>query len=223
MSSVVDICNLALSQLGDNATVASIDPPEGSAQAEHCARWYPIARNTLLEMHTWSFATRRDALALLTDTVETWEYVYAMPNETISVIAVLDPDAPDDYSRNILDYSDVCNTDVSQAWGSYSPQPYTIETLPSGQRVILTNVEEAVVRYTTVVTDTTKFSPLFVQAMIPLLASYLAGPIFKGAEGAQMSDKMYQKFMVLLAQAKASDSEQRKVNLHHVVPWMSGR
>lgn len=51
MASEVDICNLALARLGDNATVASIDPPEGSAQAEHCARFYAIARDSLLEMH----------------------------------------------------------------------------------------------------------------------------------------------------------------------------
>ena len=63
MASEVDICNLALSHLGDNATVASIDPPEGSAQAEHCSRFYPIARDTLLEMHNWNFSTRRAVLA----------------------------------------------------------------------------------------------------------------------------------------------------------------
>ncbi len=50
MPSVVDLCNLALAYLGDDATVASIDPPEGSAQAEHCQRFYPIARDTLLQM-----------------------------------------------------------------------------------------------------------------------------------------------------------------------------
>ena len=59
MASDVEICNLALSHLGDTATVASIDPPEGSAQAEHCARFYPIARDALLEKHDWSWATRR--------------------------------------------------------------------------------------------------------------------------------------------------------------------
>ena len=59
MSSEVAICNLALAHLGDSATVASIDPPEGSAQSEHCARFYPIARDALLEMHAWKFATRR--------------------------------------------------------------------------------------------------------------------------------------------------------------------
>ena len=68
MASEVDICNLALAHLGDSATVASINPPEGSAQAEMCQRFYPIARDSLLEMHNWGFATRRKALAQLNNT-----------------------------------------------------------------------------------------------------------------------------------------------------------
>ena len=56
MASVVDICNLALAHIGDDATVSSIDPPEGSAQAEHCKRFYAIARDTMLQMHNWNFA-----------------------------------------------------------------------------------------------------------------------------------------------------------------------
>ena len=63
MASEVEICNLALAHLGDEATVASIDPPEGSAQAEHCQRFYPVSRNSLLEMHDWAFATKRATLA----------------------------------------------------------------------------------------------------------------------------------------------------------------
>ena len=59
MATEVDICNLALAHLGDDATIASIKPPEGSAQAEKAARFYPIARDTLLDMHTWNFAMKR--------------------------------------------------------------------------------------------------------------------------------------------------------------------
>ena len=51
MPSAVTICNLALAHLGDSATVSSIDPPEGSAPAEHCARFYPVALGLLLEAH----------------------------------------------------------------------------------------------------------------------------------------------------------------------------
>lgn len=63
MASAVDICNLALARLGDSATVASIDPPEGSAQSEHCARFYPLARRQIFEAHNWSFLIRREKLA----------------------------------------------------------------------------------------------------------------------------------------------------------------
>ena len=61
MASDVDICNLALSFLGDDANVSSISPPEGSQQSEHCARFYPIARDGLLQMHNWNWASRRRA------------------------------------------------------------------------------------------------------------------------------------------------------------------
>ena len=90
MSSVVDLCNLALSRLGDSATVASIDPPEGSSQAEHCSRFYPIARDSLLEMHDWKFATRRAPLSELTVDSFNWAHAYAEPNGALRIISVLD-------------------------------------------------------------------------------------------------------------------------------------
>ena len=90
MSSEVDICNLALSRLGDDASVASINPPEGSSQAEHCAQFYPIARNSMLQGHDWNFATRRETLALLSgvDTFN-WSYAYARPANSLRILTVL--------------------------------------------------------------------------------------------------------------------------------------
>jgi len=63
MASDVDLGNLMLSHLGDDATVTNLNPPEGSSQAEHVAVFFPIARDSLLEMHNWNFATRRAPLA----------------------------------------------------------------------------------------------------------------------------------------------------------------
>ena len=65
MASAVEICNLALSFLGDTGSIASIDPPESPAQAKMCAIYYPIAKSAMLEMHDWSFATKRQLLAKL--------------------------------------------------------------------------------------------------------------------------------------------------------------
>lgn len=188
MPSVVAICNTALSRLGDSATVASIDPPEGSAQAEHCAVFYPIARDTLLEMHEWGFATRRASLALLSNQSSwNWRYAYARPSSCIKVISVLR------------------EQDCAQDRGV----DYQTEANESGTQVILTNLENATVRYIAQVQDSTKFSPLFTDALAWLLASYLAGPVIKGDVGREAGRACYATFMQQMSAAKVSDSNQQ--------------
>lgn len=201
MASVVDICNLALARLGDDATVASVEPPEGSAQAEHCARFYPIARDSLLEMHDWKFATRRVPLALLVETSSPWAYAYVQPANTIRIVSVLPPTAGSDVET----------------------EPYEMETVADGTVVVLTNVPNAVARYTVRVTDPTRFSPLFTDALATLLASYLAGPVLKGDAGKAEARAQLQHFQLQLGAAKVSDANQRRVELDHTPGWIAGR
>lgn len=201
MASEVDVCNLALARLGDNATVASIDPPEGSAQAEHCARFYAIARDSLLEMHAWKFATRRVQLAKLTVPSWDWSFAYAEPAGALKLLGVLSATASNDDET----------------------QPYEAESAANGAAIILTNQEDASLRFVARVTDTTKFSPLFVDALAWLLASYLAGPVLKGDAGAAAAKSSYQHFLVALSQAKTSDANQRKVRPEHTPAWIAGR
>lgn len=201
MISEVGINNLALARLGDNATVASIDPPEGSAQAEHCARFYPVARNTLLEMHPWKFATRRVVLARLDVPSWDWAFAYAEPNDALRLLAVLPPSASNDAQTQLFE----------------------AESDASGAAIILTNQEEASLRYVAQVIDTTRFSPLFVDALAWLLASYLAGPILKGDAGSNMARSCYQSFLYVFSQAKVSDANQRKVKPEHKPDWIAGR
>ena len=201
MASEVDICNLALARLGDNATVASIAPPEGSAQAEHCARFYPVARDSLLEMHAWKFATRRVLLAQLTTDTWNWSFAYAEPTGVLKLLAVLPASASSDADT----------------------QEYEAETDGNGARIILTDQEGASLRYVAHVTDTTVFSPLFVDALAWLLASYLAGPVLMGDAGAAMSKACLQSFLLAFSNAKVSDANQRKVRPEHTPAWIAGR
>lgn len=225
MATAIEICNIALSHLGDTATVTSIDPPEGSAQAEHCARFYPIARDAVLQAHTWNFATRRADLVLTVNVNDQWAYVYALPNLMLQAIAVLPPEADNDYSiPSSKSYDALINgTTLLNTTGAYAPQPYAIETLADGTRVICTNQEDAVLRYTTYVTDTVVFPPMFVLALTWLLASMLAGPIIKGDVGAAEAKRCYQMFAAHLSTAIYNDSSQRKTELSHIVPWLAGR
>lgn len=200
MASEVDICNLALSRLGDTANVASISPPEGSAQAEHCARFYPLARDVLLEMHPWHFATRRVTLAALAVDSWHWQYAYARPSDAIKLLAVLPPSATSD----------------EQA------QPYAAEASDSGG-LILSNQQSANLLYIARVRDATVFSPRFVDALGWLLAAYLAGPVIKGDAGAAMASRCTQYFTLALGGAAASDANQRNSKPEHTPAWIGGR
>ena len=213
MASSVDIANLALSNLGDSATVTSIDPPEGSAQAEHCARFYPIALVSMLEMHTWTFSARRAALAAVANPSTTWSYAYAKPSQCLGIVAIIDPAATDDYSYSTGSY----------ATGSYTPQQFVVERDADGYAIILTNLASAVLRYKALVTDTSKFKALFTQAFSWLLASHLAGPVIKGADGRAAAKECLSTFAYWMARAQMADASDQKVDVEHQVEWMVNR
>jgi hypothetical protein len=175
VASSVDICNLALAHLGDEALVSAIEPPDGSVQAMHCQRFYPIARDALLSMHPWGFATRRAALVAIVNAAQPpqWAFSYALPNLCLAPKRVLLPDSPLDAEG----------------------EDFLIETLADGTPVLYTNAEYATLVFTASVSDTTKFTPLAVNALARLLASYLAGPIIKGDAGKKESAAHYKAFL----------------------------
>ena len=236
--SEVTICNLALSHLGDTATVASIRPPDASVQAQLCARFYPIARNSLLEMEAWGFAARRALLALVADPLaasddsscpKPWRFAYAVPGDLLNALAVQDKDAPGDYQAWLGPIQDESCRPYPQG---YMPlpgapltvsQPYEIETLDDQTQIILTDVENAVLRYTGHVENTAAFSFLFTTALSYLLASMLAGPILKGDAGIQAATQQLALFEQFKGKAAASDANQRKTRLEPAPSWIRGR
>lgn len=186
MASETDICNLALSHLGDSAIVQAINPPDGSVQAEKCQRFYPIARDNVIEMHSWRFALRRtDTLASVGNDTGSWSYAFALPNDCLKPVSVLLPGEIDD-------------TNV---------QDYTVETLHDGTFVLYTNVQFPQLRYLVKVTDTTKFSPICTSAISWLLASYLAGTLLKGKAGLQVMQMCQGVFKDEMTKATASDAQ----------------
>lgn len=229
MSDVV-IGNLALSFLGDEATLSSVSPPEGSVQAEHIEQFYPLARDTLLEMHAWPFALQRSTLTLRNETVNGWTYSYDRPNNCLKVIAVIPQNAPDDYSLGYMYGSDVRYTAqgiVSQprptGFSTYIPVKFATEAASDGSQIILTNLPDADARWVSRVVDTTKFSPIFTICCAKLLASFIAGPIYKDTTGANLSAKMLQDFQLFFTQAILGQGGEGVEDVHQSVPHLAGR
>lgn len=182
MASKVEIWNLALSNIGHRANIA--DPDEASAEANHCRRFYPIALGVTLERFAWSFATRRAALAEVTNPVDHWGYAYGLPNLCIKARAVLLPESSDDSKE----------------------QAFAIESDDNGDAILYCNVEDAVLKYTTLVEDTNKFTPHFILALSYDLASMLVGPIPKDMKlkKSMMDAAIYYTGLAEAADANAS-------------------
>jgi hypothetical protein len=200
VSSEVDICNLALSHLGDEAEVVAIAPPDGSIQSALCGRFYPIARNALLELHPWTFATKRVAVSEVDNPSEDdWGFCYALPSTCIRPLSVLLPGMPERFLGTDSDLG---------------THPYVVEAGEDGDLVMYTNVETAVLRYIDLVTDTTKYTPGFVLCLSRLLASFLAGPIVKGEKGIAVSQAQLKWFEVEYGKAVARNANTGKRNAY---------
>ena len=148
MATAIDICNLALARLGDRATVASIDPPEGSVH--HCARFYPLAKETALAAHAWRFAvTRRRLPKLDVEPVGAPGNYFAVPSDCLAVVSV----TPADGWSTALD-----------------PMRFTTENV-NGARAVLADADSVVCRYVSAKTQEDAFPPEFVDALAWLVAS----------------------------------------------------
>lgn len=217
MVSVADICNTALTYLGDDGRVASISPTDGSAQSRLCARFYPMARDAVLELHPWSFSLRRVALTEVTaDETTEWDYCYEIPADMLRAIAV----QPED---SVGDYTVPGAAGPLPGYAAKVPVEFAIEQDADGVLRLFTDQEDAWLRYTAYVTDTGAFSPLFVQAVAWKLAAMLASPMLKGEAGAAEAKRCEQMMAYYLGKAGSSDSNQRKINPAHSPSWISNR
>ena len=198
MATELGIWNLALSHLGRDANVSS--PTESSAEAAYCRQFYATARDQLLAMHAWNFATKRVALALLDNDVDSWAFSYARPADMLEPVALLLPGSTDD-------------TDA---------QDYVQELNGEDARVIRTNVEDAVLKYTKLVTDPTRFTPLFAMALSFLLAYYMAGPL---THDEKKQASLFKMAMSLLGKASSNDAngQMNELYTNGYVPDLTGR
>lgn len=88
-TSDVQICSLALMAIG-HETITSLNGTDKASR--FCKRWYNPVRQEILRMHTWNFATVRDALVALNETPEYgYSYVFQLPNDLLRLIQCEDP------------------------------------------------------------------------------------------------------------------------------------
>ena len=181
MASVVEICNIALTRIGQEI-INALD--EESTEAKKCNVIYDALRRETLRAHNWAFATKIRSLAKsASDTVPGWEYAYIYPKNCLYVQKVYSIAGNKELAEFRKIHSDV---------GNYL--------------VLVTNVDSAVMEYTADVTDSTLFDSLFVSALAWNIAANLAQSLTADVQIIQQAANMYR---YTLDQAKVSNKSEQ--------------
>lgn len=155
MASVVSICNLALSNIGKENINALTD---AGAEARACSQFYEHTRDVMLQSYPWRFAGVTASMAEISNTkIGQWSYAYRRPTDCLKVRWMRPAYSEDDLALTRQEELSI---------------PYEIEGT-----AVFCNLSPAFLRYTSKITDPSKFDPLFVDALAWHLSVRLAMPL----------------------------------------------
>lgn len=217
----VAICNLALDACGARSTITSLQ--ENSKEAKACARQYSPALAAVLQAASWNFARAQVSLTLLKDGTLTppdsvptpWVYEYAYPSDCIQAryIMPLIQSSPG---------SVVGALGLPSAIGS--PVRFLVGTdLDSSNnrvKVILTNQPNAILVYSTLITDTSLFDEQFTRAFANYLGHLLCIPLSGDKALAKMA---YQVADEACKKAEAANGNEGLTVIDNLPDWIRVR
>lgn len=165
--SITQICNEAISDLPAHPITDINDV--ASTEAQECARHLPGVVSDLVDYHDFDFVERRIALAAVANArAGEWGYAYAVPDSFVSPVRLVR-----NYSSSSI--PGVIVTPMLY-WGDVSGSLPTIDyDLADG--VLFTNLDDAILEYSTDALEPNKWPPLFAQAVIRTLAARIYRPI----------------------------------------------
>jgi hypothetical protein len=202
MATDVDICNLALLRIGTRSSIGALN--EGSVEANACARLYPLARDTILAEHPWSFAAKRASLALVGDGgLSPWSFRYAYPPDCLPARAIGPAPLPIRPPQAV----------AFEVAGDTDAAGHPILT-------ILTDQAGAVLLYTAQIANTGQFPPRFIEALSWKLAAELVSALTGEAALGQAALAMAEAALTL---AKTHDGNEGLTVQQHDSDWVRGR
>lgn len=193
VSTDVDLCNHALSYLGESRIAALTEDNE---RARVCSLLYPQTRDELLAMYQWPFAVGRASLSAVDEeNLTMYAYKYALPSDYLKLLDLVDADTYQviSGSRQEIGYYEEPDQ-YDNAYDKVGVR-YQIE----GNR-LLCNMSPCIIRYVKQIENPGLFPELFVSVIIPSLAAKLAPRLSQNFELGMQMVAISQNAMV---QAKA--------------------
>ncbi len=246
MTSPVDLCNLALDQIGAaQQQITSINPPapRGALAAQVAARTYQTQMDALFRSAHWNSArfqtgaqgsanppsltllkaawgTPENPSGLLPQPPTGWQYEYALPPDCLKVRFVFPAPLPQNYgSVPIMTNVGATTPPIIQPGWKFTP---AIDTDANGNqvKVILTNACQAQAVYTARVPNPDMWDPMLQNAAISTLAAWFVNPLNRNAE---LLKERIQVAVGLIMQARVSDGDEGVMSMDHLPDWMRVR
>ena len=194
MPSKIDIFNLALLKLAQDATIASF--VERSKEARVAARLWEVTRDLVLADQHWPWAMRAMPLAVAAEPPQPgWRLRYSRPADCITVVAVTD-EAGMRAGRRMARWCD-------DGFRLRHAVQYESAFGDEGTS-LLCDLDQAFVVYVARVEDTERYPPLFVDALACKLAEE-AAPVVIGDRGFTSKPNLKQLYQMALSRAAAHD------------------
>lgn len=206
MTSVVEVCNLALS----NIRAGSINSlNEGSLQAQVCKLKYAILRDRCLREIPWQFNHKIRALSPVTVDIFNWAYSYSYPADCLKIRRLVGsfeelPAGSVDVVSRRLDSSLISLKDLRRQI------PYEVFNFDNA-KVIGSDQPELRIDFAAKVEDPNLFSDDFIMALSHLLSSELAVPIVGAELGRALRNDSLQLYRQYLSSAIANDQNDQYI------------
>lgn len=202
MRAKTDICNMALSHVGNSIELQDVDT-ESSAEAQACRRFYDQARDELFRAFRWPFATQIVALALVAeDPTDEWAYSYQYPSDCVTLIRILSGQRTDSRDTRV----------------SYR----IVRDATDGRRLIYTDMEDATAEYTVVVEDPNEW-PADVAAAVAYRLAAMIGPRVAGGDQFRLADRALQLYAISNAAARAAAMNEEQPDVEPDASLVRGR
>lgn len=235
-SDQLSIANRALLSVGARSQVSSINPSDGSAEANAISVLYTPTFESLARTAQWNCLTRQITLTLLAAAPGTpenpggvnlpvpptpWLYQYAYPSDCLDVRYIV-PSLPSNEGGVTP------ATTINNAAGAWIPSggqiPYSVTTAYTSNNspylVILCNQDQAQAVYTVNQPNPAAWDSLFQAAMVASLGAFLVPALSLSFPLMQIAIKTTEAAIV---QARASDGNEGVTTMDHLPDWMRAR
>lgn len=187
MASVVEICNRALSNIGNSRSINSLN--EASKEAGECSLHFDACRDSVLADFDWNFATKRVALADTGAPPPDWQYAYRYPTDCVRITEIMVPGVRNPTASQRISYEVGADADGTG-------------------KLIYTDQEDAWLKYVGRVTDVNMYDAIFAEALAWRLAAAINMALTGNADLGNNALNMYGRVILSAGSHSLNESQE---------------